>query len=287
MRGPVAGFVAIFAGFLLGWVARQPERVVPETVVRLVAGPPEVVEIPLVRQDSPSDACLAEDRVALAMLALPPDVPVPPPATESACRARIELAAALGTARQLDQIGRPVPFPANLPEKYREAAFTAVVEKVLAECPELGLDLHKVDCTEFPCMASFVGSKSPVSCEAWRAEYGDVHSMSSHVLVGADGERFSMQLVGPHVPEDIVPPEPQPMSEDGQIRWGNGMIRHQQRGRDAREEIMADLGARELTDAEKREDERAFWREAAANDPDGAGRMLERLEKRWAAEDAR
>lgn len=286
MRGPGAMFVAIFAGFLLGWVARQPERVVPETVVRLVAGPPEVVEIPLVRQDPPSDACLAEDRMALAMLALPSDVPVGPPATESACRARIELAAALGTARQLDQIGRPRPFPADLPEKYREAGFTAVVQKVLAECPDIGLELHKVDCAEFPCLASFVGSQSPVSCDAWRAEYGDLHSMSSHVLVGADGERFVTQLVGPHVPDAFAPPDPDPPSEDGPFAEGNGMKRLTQRGRDAREAIIADLGARELTVEEQRDDKRAALRESAKDNPEGTAWMLEKLEAKWAAEDA-
>src|SRR5688500_18543057 len=98
--------LAVAAGFLAGWVARQPARAVPEVVVRLVRGPAQRVEIAEGWADPVTPACADQDRVAMALLGLLDDVPLDPPATETACRARIALATAMTTARQLDQVGR-------------------------------------------------------------------------------------------------------------------------------------------------------------------------------------
>jgi hypothetical protein len=247
------------------------------------------VEVSDACADPVTDACADQDRVAIALLGLPDDVPLDPPATEAACRARVELAAALTTARQLDEIGRPRPFPPDLPDKYREPMVTEVARKVVLTCPELGLDLRRVDCSEFPCLAFFVGSEqvNPTRCSTWVDVYGGGVTNSSGVLVGADGERLHYNLVGPGIPQDLVPPEPQPEPEDGMFVQSNGMKRLRARGQEAREEVMAAYGARELTEAEKREDSRDFWGRLADEGDEGAQKMLEMLEKQWADEDAR
>lgn len=283
-RSAVAG-IAIGVGFVVGWWARQPAEPVPEVVVRLVEGPARV-ERAETCADPVSLSCADQDRLALALLGFPDDVPLDPPATETACRARIALAAALTTARQLDAVGRPQPLPPDLPEKYREAAFTAVVRKVVATCPELDRDLRGVDCSEFPCMALFVGSgrRSAASCDAWRDTYGDGQTTSNGVLVGPGGERVHYELVGPFVPPEFSPSEPEPSSE---MVWGNGMKRLTSRWQDARDEVIADFGARELTEAEQRDDQRRFWQDQVDQGDEGAARMLEMMEAGWASEDAR
>jgi hypothetical protein len=239
--------------------------------------------------DRPTEECTREDRVALATLALAPEAAVGAPATESACRARIELASAIGTTHQLARIGRPTPFPDGLPEQYREAGFGRVARVVVSACPELHADLRKVDCSEFPCLALYVqpsDAPDPSSCSAWSDAFHETGvTSSSGVLVGEDGERLRFSLMGPKLPEGFEPP-PDPPLEVEDVPMSNAMARLRQRGQDARDEVIDALGAREMTEAEQRDVQRAFWSEAAKTDP-RAATMLDNLEESWAKQDAK
>lgn len=271
---------ALAAAFLAGWIARAPERAMPEVVVRWVRGPTRTREV-VSRADRPTATCLADDEVGIALLGLPDDVALGPPATESACRARIELAAALATARQLDEMGRPRAFPDDLPERYREATVVAVAQRVERACPHV--DLRRIDCAEAPCLALFVrpaGTSGAVACPAWREAWPDESTTSSDgVLVRPDGERLAYELVGPRIPDELLPPDPAPRDERPFVWGDNGMKRLLQRGAEARDDLIGELGARELTFDEQQADELQFWRDLAEAGDEGAAQVLELLEQ--------
>jgi hypothetical protein len=288
MRTLTTAVISLGVGLVLGWVARQPAEPVPEIVLRTIRQPIRV-EVPAACADPVTTACLDQDRVALALIGFPEDVPLAPPATEAACRARIALATALATARQLDQVGRPEPFPADLPEKYREETIRAVTERMVESCPELGLDLRKVDCAEFPCLALFVqpaDREGPAACPAWREVWGVGQMGSNDTLIGPDGQELAYALMGPVLPEEFFPHRPEKLP-GGQIAWSNGMKRMMQRGQEARDEVIAELGARERTEAEQRDEQRRHLQEAADEGDEDAAQMLEMLEQHRASEDAR
>ena len=286
MRAVTTTAVAIGVGLVIGWVLREPTEPVPERVVRTVRRAVRV-DVPGDCADPVTPACADEERVALALLGFPDDVPLAPPETETECRARIALATALGTARQLDQVGRPEPFPPDLPDAYREAAITAVAEQVVETCPELGLDLRKVDCSEFPCLALFVhpaDREGPASCPAWREAYGDAQTTSNGTLVGPDGAELVYELMGPAPPPKFLIRELAQQSDDEPFVQSNGMKRLMQRGRTAQDEIIAELGARERTEAEKHDQLRRFWQMQVDEDNPFAAQMLEALDEQWASE---
>lgn len=279
------GLVLLGVGLVAGWLARVPDAPVPEQVIRWVYAPGEVrTEEAIQRPALASAECLRQRVVALAMLGVGPDVPLEEPATEAECRAQIDLAAAIETTRQIEREGRPQPFTDDVPEKYRESAVTAVVRRVAEACPDLGL--RRVDCSEYPCMAWFVGgpdAKEPWRCEPWVDAYGSGGATSSSTMIDADGQRLRSYGVGPYDPDRAR--EPDPMDVDSAC-MSNETSRLTSRYQAEREALAAELGARELTTAEQREEQLAFWQQRADEGNEGAAQMIEMMKQQWAEEDA-
>jgi hypothetical protein len=260
---------------------------VPEVITRFVRSP-GAVDVSDGCADPVTDACASDHRVAMALVGFPDDeVPLAPPATETACRAQIDLATAMATAAQLEKAGRPVPLSDELPEKYKRAGLEAVAREVVRTCPELGLTFVRMDCDDYPCMALFTGraKSTPTLCPAWHDVYGGSTINSGGTLVDAEGERFWYSLIGSGPPEGTPGVPPSDIDPDEPFAEHPWMRRVKTRGETARDEVMAATGARELTDAEKRDDQRAGWRRLSASGNEGAAKMLEMMEAKWADED--
>lgn len=69
--------------------------------------------------------------------------------------AQAEFAAAVAQGQVAATQGEAVPWPANVPEAYRPDAFEAHVREALAAFP--GVQVHEVDCSEFPCILTVTG----------------------------------------------------------------------------------------------------------------------------------
>jgi hypothetical protein len=271
--GAVAGGALLAAAFALGW---RFGRGADAAALPLPSDPPSPgaprVDVRWrAAQDPVTPACAAQERLAVGLLGLPPDVPLDPPVTEAACQGRITLTTAMFTAHQLDVNGRPEPFPADLPDDYREAAITRLAHDTAAACPHLAL--QRVDCTEFPCLALFVyrtGEPGPSKCQLWQDRYGTSLTTTNDDLVGPDGSGITYAFIGPTVP--AAAPEPQHRGVS------NAAKRMHQRGNAAREQVIAATGAREQTDKELFDSQLAFWRERAREGQEGADDMVEMLE---------
>jgi hypothetical protein len=281
------GIAWLGAGLVAGWLARSPDAPVPEQVIRWIRAPGEVrTEVEVQHPARASAACLHQRVAALAWLGVKPDVGLETPATEPECRAQLDLAAAVATARQLEREGRPEPFTDDVPEKYREAAVTEVVKEVVEACPELGLTLRRVDCSEYPCMAWFVGepdSEEPWRCKPWVDAYGAGGATSSHTLIDADGQRFRTYGLGPYDPERERSPDPMEIDSSCMSNESARMTSRYQAEMDA---LASDLGARERTTVEQHEDELASLQRRAAAGDERAAQAFEVLKERWAEEDA-
>jgi hypothetical protein len=283
--------VAAGIGALAGWLARAPDAPVPEQVVRWIRTPGEVrTEVEERRPARASGECLGQRAAALAFLGVKPDVELEEPATELECRAQLDLAVAVATQHQREKEGLPQPFLADTLDKYREAAVTEVARKVVETCPELGLTLRGVDCSEYPCVAWFLGggdAGDPGDCQAWKDAYGSLNATASDTLIGPDRQRLQLRGIGPVEPHRVEPkPTPAELEEQVARRRGEHSLRLLTRRRNERDGLVDELGAREETEAEKREDQLALWQRLADEGDESAAQMVEALEKLWAEEDA-
>jgi hypothetical protein len=289
------GIAWLVVGLVAGWLARSPDAPVPEQVIRWTYAPGEVrTEVAVQRPARASVECLEQRVAALAWLGVKPAVELEEPATEPECRAQLDLAVAIATERQLEKEGMPQQFLADTLDEYREAAVAAVARKVVETCPELGLTLRRVDCSEYPCVAWFLGGGDagyPGDCQAWKDAYGSLNATASDTLIGPDGQRLQLRGIGPVEPHRV---EPKPTSAEEEERIASRRGEHSRRlltrRRNERDGVVDELGAREETEAERREDQRAntlaFWQHQADEGDDSAAQMVETLKKQWAEEDA-
>jgi hypothetical protein len=150
--------------------------------------------------------------------------------------------------------GDPEPFPDDLDPAYLPAAVEERARRVPLECPELGMDLARVDCTEFPCFTVWTSRtqiedmKGPAGCPAWDATpRDDGHTLATNTWVGADGELLRVVLLGTYPPGWNAAHGGESLPREQ--RWTRFDLR--------RTEIWADLqaetGARDLTKVESAE----------------------------------
>ncbi len=67
--------------------------------------------------------------------------------------ARLTKELAVEKQRRESAEGKPIPFPADVPERHTEKGLMTSVRAALAEL-KLGGDVTAIDCTEYPCLAS-------------------------------------------------------------------------------------------------------------------------------------
>ncbi|MEZ4241820.1 MAG: hypothetical protein R3F59_37865 [Myxococcota bacterium] len=272
---------AITLGALAGWLARAPTAPVQERTVPLTTAPAEVRrELERHRPAPATAACLDQRATALLLLGVESGLEVP--ATEPECRAQLALAEAVATERQQHEEGTPEPFLADTRDAYREAAVAAIARAVVETCPELGLTLRRVDCSEYPCMAWFLGGAdagAPVACPAWKDAYGTRSATAGDSLVGPDGQPIQVFGIGPVEPERTEPP-PTPAEAEARIACGRGehTRRLLTRQRNERYDVADEFGAREQTAAEQRQDDIAFWQRIADEGDESAQHMVDMMQ---------
>lgn len=91
---------------------------------------------------------------------------------------RERIASAVARGRVSEAQGTPRPWPASVPAGFAPAEFEATVRAAAAEA---GLELHDVDCAEFPCIATFVLADGPLEprdqMQALTDALGDEHNV--------------------------------------------------------------------------------------------------------------
>ncbi len=188
------------------------------------------------------------------------------------CETKLSLAEGILRAQEHEKIGDPVPFPDDLPEHYRPEGFEDAVRHVLDECAPTSVALHHVDCSEYPCMVFFRQPRGSYNhameslgeCTLWTEQFGrSATSGNNHFITDAGIVEYSYAS---------------PMPGDQWLGDENLGKRVELRAESGREQLMADVGGRELTDLEKVDFSISFFREVG-----GADDMVEMLEEQRAA----
>lgn len=101
----------------------------------------------------------------------------------------------------------PAPYPADLPDAFRERAFRGVIEAALRECmPES--KLAGVSCEEPPCVAVIALRKPATAddrpepldrCAAWKRVYGRESRTSSDYVDCGDGRKEQVLVISPEL----------------------------------------------------------------------------------------
>ena len=139
-------------------------------------------------------------------------------------------------------------------------------------------------------MAWFVGgpdAKEPWRCEPWVDAYGSGGATSSNTMIDADGQRFWAYGIGPYDPDRVRPPDPTELDPFCVSScMSNDDARMASRYQAEMDALSSELGARELTTAEKRELDLASLERRADEGDERAARIIEMMKQQWAEEDA-
>jgi hypothetical protein len=211
---------------------------------------------------------------------------------QAACARAIADGFAAIEAMKRTAYGDPVPFPADLDPAYLPDAVEARARRVATECPELGLQLLDVDCSEFPCFTvwntmgatSFDPNRMGLdlygldACPAWSSvPRDDAITNSHHQWIGPDGEDIHVAKLATYPPGwwEAHPPEP----------WAPGIrkTRVDVRTESILGDLQSELGAREPTWVEQLERAIEHSREAGSDEATLEA-LREQLEKARAEE---
>ena len=161
------------------------------------------------------------------------------------CESRVALAEGLLRAQEHEKVGDRVPFPDDLPPQYTPAGFEDAVRRALAACPSSGLEVRRVDCSEFPCMMFFGQARGSYNhaiegfskCDAWREQFPGQWLGGGNDLFMTDHGIVEYSYAAP-APEDFVSDE-------------NVGKRQSLRATEGRSQMMADADGRDLTQVEQ------------------------------------
>ena len=176
------------------------------------------------------------------------------------CQKRLAFAQGVLEAKGQPPYEGPIPFPDELGPQFRAAGFEQAVNDVLRSCPDRGLRVANVDCSEYPCMAFFTqpeGSMNHVAdelrnCDAWKKTFGLTGGTANASFMTDDGVvEYSMLAANPYDPDDDPPPyDP------------NAGKRFMDRVEQGKQRLMAELGGREYTPLEQIDQQIAFFEKA-------------------------
>ena len=183
---------------------------------------------------------------------------VPPDDALRECETKLAFAQGVLHAQEHAKIGDPVPFPEDLPLQYTPAGFEDAVRDAMRLCPDSGLHLARVDCSEYPCMAFFTQPEHAWNhalddlrgCDAWRDRFGKGGGQGNSSFMTDGGiVEYSMVSVA------TVDPDANwfDHDENASTRWTN---RYEQ----GKEALMAELGGREFTPLEQIDQQIDFWK---------------------------
>jgi hypothetical protein len=178
-------------------------------------------------------------------------------ADRAACTAAVAAGLAEIEALRREAYGDPEPFPDDVDPAYLPAAVEARARSVSSACPELGLQLLKVDCAEFPCVTVWNRTSDADwndlarldTCGVWSSVERDDRSGTSvgGMWKGPNGEDISVSMVATYPPgwhETHPPPV-----RDPELRKPRFEVRKEWIFGD----IQAELGARDMTKVEQLE----------------------------------
>jgi hypothetical protein len=176
------------------------------------------------------------------------------------CEKRLALAEGVLRAKEHEAVGDPVPFPDGLAPQYTPGGFEDAVKEAMRVCPDSGLQLKRVDCSEFPCMAFFTPTGRETddevsdlsTCDAWTERFGIMGGMASLDFMTDKG-------VTQFVMKSVAPADSWSFDENEQLRWNR-------RTDEGKAQIMADVGGRDLTKIEQLDRTIESLREFGHND---------------------
>jgi hypothetical protein len=126
-----------------------------------------------------------------------------PSATVDELRRQLAVQTALNAAWETELYGSPIPWPADLPEKYTAAGYEAHVRAIVADCNP-ATTLTGFECGEPPCYALLrppaTGSdfESALSaCSGWRELYGGSVTLATETVDCGDGRTEGIQILAP------------------------------------------------------------------------------------------
>ncbi len=169
------------------------------------------------------------------------------------CEQQLEFASGVISAQIEEKVGTPVPFPDDIPRQYTADGFEAAVRSALAQCDTVGLEIARIDCSEFPCMAYFSqpegtynhGAGALRECDGWRSHFNSGGQSNAGFMTDNGYVEYSML-------------SPYPISVD---RDENASTRWSARLEEGRAWLMDEWNGRELTELEDVDRSLAFWRE--------------------------
>jgi hypothetical protein len=179
----------------------------------------------------------------------------PPDDALRECEAKLAFASGILRAQEHEKIGDPVPFPDGLAPQYGPEGFEDAVSEAMRACPDSGLHLARVDCSEYPCMAFFTQPENSWnhaiedlrSCAAWRDQFGKMGGQANDSFMTDDGVvEFSMASVSAE-------------QELGEMGDQNSTTRWTNRLDQGKQALMAELDGRDFTPIEQIDEEIEFW----------------------------
>jgi hypothetical protein len=200
---------------------------------------------------APAAPIAAPERAPTEAWPLPADLP--------ACQDELALARAVLAAQERERVGVPVPFPENLPAIYTPAGFEGAVRQALAECPQAEVELARVDCSEYPCFASFLqptggmnhAIQGLLACPGWTSRFDNPRRGQGNTSFMTDEGPVEWSYVIP-TPADVTVED----QENAGKRW-------QLRFDETEEALMNSGGGRPFTELERLDQQLDFWEEHA------------------------